>query len=444
MDFSLLPLLGNIVWTVVFFVIALSIIVSIHEYGHYIVARWCGIKADVFSIGFGPVIWSRADKRGTQWQIAALPLGGYVKFKGDSDAASVASSDEASTMTDAERETTMHGARLWKRALTVLAGPMFNFISAILVFAVFFLIEGRATTDPIIGSVKPLPDDLVTLEAGDQVLALNGVLVETIGDLQEFGAVQSEGAEARYRILRDGEELEIEAAWPFLPLISSVQPRTAAIDAGLIQGDFIRAVNGEPVVNFDDLISKVGKSDGEMLTLSIWRAGETIEVSLSPKRADLPLPDGGFETRWLIGVTGGFFFEPISEPIGPLMAMWWGVQQTYGIMITSLSALWHMITGQISTCNLSGPIGIAETSGDAARLGAEQFVWFIAVLSTAVGLINLFPIPVLDGGHLVFYTYEAFFKKPPSAWVRNIMMIGGLILIGSLMIFGLSQDIFCP
>jgi regulator of sigma E protease len=156
------------------------------------------------------------------------------------------------------------------------------------------------------------------------------------------------------------------------------------------------------------------------------------------------LPEGGFETRWLIGITGGLFFEPVTERAGALEALSYGAEQTWFIITSSLSALQHIILGQISTCNLSGPIGIAETSGAVASQGIDDFVWFIAVLSAAVGMLNLFPIPVLDGGHLVFHAYEAVTGKPPSDGAVRILMTVGLALMGSLMLFALFNDLTCP
>jgi regulator of sigma E protease len=156
------------------------------------------------------------------------------------------------------------------------------------------------------------------------------------------------------------------------------------------------------------------------------------------------LPEGGFETRWLIGITGGLSFEPVRENVGPFEAIGYGAEQTLFVVRSSLSGLWHMITGAISSCNLQGPIGIAETSGAAASQGIDNFIWFVAVLSTAVGLLNLFPIPVLDGGHLVFHAYEAISGKPPSDKALRIFMTIGLTLLLSLMLFALTNDIFCP
>ena len=168
---------GSLAFTLVAFVVALSVIVAIHEYGHYIVGRWCGIHAEVFSLGFGPVIYSRVDKRGTKWQLAALPFGGYVKFLGDQNAASAPDSKMISGISQEDLERTMHGAKLWKRSATVAAGPVFNFVLSIFVFAGIFLFQGQATEIPTIAKLKPLPTSSSELMAGDKILEIEGISV---------------------------------------------------------------------------------------------------------------------------------------------------------------------------------------------------------------------------------------------------------------------------
>lgn len=444
MDISILPQFGGLVWTLLAFVVALSVIVAIHEYGHYIVGRWCGIHAEVFSIGFGPVLWSRPDKRGTVWQIAALPFGGYVKFKGDANAASVGGDGTVQAMSDAERRSTMPGAPLAARAATVAAGPVFNFLMSIAIFAVFVAIAGRATEEPVVGTLKPLPEDWATLQPGDRITSIGGVAVETMEDVLSTASDLPPATNIAYEVIRDGVEITVEATFPLVSVIDAVQPRSAAVDAGLMKGDVIRSVDGMEIHAFGQLRDIVSTSNGAPLDLEVWRAGEALDVTLSPRRVDLPLPEGGFETRWLIGISGGLFFEPETETMGIWSAVKYGVDQTWFIITSSLSALYHIITAQISTCNLSGPVGIAGAAADTASMGASEFIWFIAVLSTAVGLLNLFPIPVLDGGHLVFYGYEALRGKPPSDKALNVMMTVGIVLMGSLMVFALMNDFLCP
>ncbi|MCU0901282.1 MAG: RIP metalloprotease RseP [Cypionkella sp.] len=441
---GLIPSFGSLLWTLVAFVVALSIIVAIHEYGHYIVGRWSGIHAEVFSLGFGPVIYARVDARGTRWQIAALPFGGYVKFLGDANAASGKDGEAISALSPEERRRTMHGAPLWARAATVAAGPAFNFISAILIFTAMVLWSGVATEEAVVGEVPALPFDGPTLQAGDKVLEMAGQPIADLAALVALSRALPPSETVPYVVERDGQRVAFDGPFPFPPLAEGVQPQTAAFEAGLQPGDVIVAVDGRPVSAFTEMRDLVGASDGRELRLTVWRAGETFDTMLTPRRMDLPRPEGGFETRWLIGLTGGIGFEPVTRTPGPLEAVGIAAEQSWRIATTSLSGLYHMVTGAISSCNLRGPIGIAESSGAAASMGVESFVWFIAMLSVAVGLMNLFPIPVLDGGHLVFHAYEAVTGKPPSDRALRGMMMVGLALLLSLMVFALTNDLFCP
>lgn len=442
--FGLIPSFGGLIYTLGAFVIALSIIVAVHEYGHYIVARWCGIHSEVFSLGFGPRLYSRRDKRGTLWQIAAIPLGGYVRFLGDSDAASGRDDGALAGMDSTTRRRTMHAAPLWARAATVAAGPVFNFILSITVFSAIILVQGQARVPLTVAKLSPMPGIEMQLRPGDQILKIDGRDVPAFDTFDSFVTSLPHTSPLDYVVLRDGDTRMVSGPFPFPPLVGGVAPKSAAMDAGLKVGDVITRVGGVPIATFEDLRSTVVASGGSPLTLSLWRDGTDFDVVLSPKSMDVPTPDGGFETRYLIGVTGGLFFTPETTSPGPLSALWSGMYQTGFIVWQSLSGLYHMVTGAISSCNLSGPIGIAETSGQAASQGVMSFIWFIAVLSTAVGMINLFPVPVLDGGHLVFFAYEAVFRRPPSDGVLRILMGGGLALILSLMVFALSNDLFCP
>ena len=443
---SLIPSFGNLAFTVIAFVVALSIIVTVHEYGHYIVGRWTGIRAEVFSLGFGPVLFSRQDRRGTKWQIAALPLGGFVRFMGDSDAASARASEALQGMDDETRRHTMHGAPLWARTLTVAAGPVFNFVLSVLVFGLIAMFGGVAVEPPTVARMQNLPAEAMEraeLRPGDTILAIDG---RATPDYTAFYTAISELPSAEppvYRVRRDGSERDVTGPYPFPPVISSLQPRSAAIDAGLQVGDVITAIDGKPTRSFPELQDYVTASDGKPLELTVWRDGETLQFELTPKRMDLPMSDGGFETRWLIGMTGGLAFEPATRMAGPVEAVSRGVDQLVAIVQSSLSGLYHMVTGAISSCNLSGPLGIAESSGVAASQGVQSFFWFIGMLSTAVGLLNLFPVPVLDGGHLVFYAYEAATGRPPSDRAVRVLMGTGFALLMALMAFALTNDIFC-
>lgn len=444
---ALIPQFGGLVWTVTAFILALSVIVAIHEYGHYIVGRWSGIHADVFSVGFGPILYARVDKRGTRWQIAALPFGGYVKFAGDSNAAS--GKDEEAMVEDdpVKLRATMHGAPLWARAATVAAGPIFNFALSIIVFSLVMLSSGVSRDPLTVGEMRPLPVEASGLQAGDEVLGINGGDLPSSEDSETYRTfieMLPYDPVLSYDVRRDGSVMTVDGPYILPPLVNTVAPQSAAIRAGIEQGDVIVAINQEPIYAFDQLKSAVEGGNGASLDLTIWRDGETLPVTLTPKRVDEPQEGGGFQTQWRIGIVGGLAFEAATESPGVGQAVVSGVQQTWRIIEGSISGLSHMITGAISTCNLSGPIGIAQTSGAMASQGAQSFIWFIAVLSTAVGLLNLFPVPALDGGHLVFYAYEAVSGKPPSDKALRVLMTFGLATVLTLMVFALGNDLFCP
>lgn len=429
-------------WTVLSFIVALSIIVAVHEYGHYIIGRLTGIHAEVFSLGFGPVLFSRVDRRGTKWQLAALPFGGYVKFLGDADATSRRDDGAMTGLSDAELRHTMHGAPLWARALTVLAGPVFNFLLTIVVFIGVVAWTGVALDRPVVGELRAVPFEGPSLQTGDQILAVNGTATP---DLAAYGEVViniGPAPSATYLVDRAGVKIEVVGPNPMPPVAASVQPQSAAMAAGLQTGDVILSANGQSVKSFAELPPIVEASQGQPVALQVWRAGETFDLTLTPRRRDLPTEDG-FETRWLIGLSGGLLFDFEARQPGPLETVQLALEQTWYVASTSLSGLWHIVTGSISTCNISGPIGMAEVMGDAARSGVETFVQMLAVLSLGIGLLNLFPIPVLDGGHLVFHVWEAATGKPPSDKALQVLMSVGLVLLLSLMAFALSNDLFC-
>lgn len=443
-----LPDFGNVLYTVVAFVVALSIIVFIHEFGHYIIGRWSGIGAEVFSLGFGPKLFSRVDKRGTRWQLAALPLGGYVRFNGDTNAASAGSEDEAlRDLSPEERRKTLAGAPLWARFLTVLAGPMFNFILSVVVFAGVSLWQGTATPEPTVGSVASLPVGTDGLRPGDKILALNGEKTPDYTAFYKAVANMPDTATVDWTVDRDGATVDVQGPQPLPARLSGVLPDTAASAAGLRAGDVITAVDGAPIWRFESLRQKVGQGNGAPVALTIWRpsdkGAETLSMTLTPKRMDVPMGDGNYETRWMIGATGDTAFKPATRPTGPIEAVTGGAKQVWFVISSSLSSLKHIIFGDISSCNLRGAVGIAQGSAAAAQAGLVDFIWFIGVLSTAVGFLNLFPVPVLDGGHLMFYTYEAIARRAPSPRVLNALTMVGLVAVMSLMLFGLWNDVTC-
>jgi regulator of sigma E protease len=439
---TIVAALGGTAWTVAFFVLALSVIVFVHEYGHYIVGRWSGIHSEVFSIGFGPVLFSRTDRRGTRWQVAAVPFGGYVKFLGDADASSVRQSD-VSGLSAYERRHTMAGAPLWARAATVAAGPVFNFILTFSMLAGLSLAVGAPREEPTVGKMRAFPYAGPTLQEGDVILAVEG---RPTPDWDVFRTV-TEALKGRaalaYTVRRGTQERVVNGPHPLAPVVGGVQIRSAAMDAGLREGDIILKAGGRDVTYFDELPEIVSASKGQPVTLTVWRKGSAFDVTLTPRIRTVDDGNGGFTERYLLGLYSGLFFEPATRPVGPWEAVSDAAGSMWAMTATTFSGLWHMIQGAISSCNLSGAIGMAETAGDAARNGAESFVGMLAILSLGVGILNLFPIPILDGGHLVFHAYEAVTRRQPSERALRLLTTAGLALVLSIMIFGLSRDLLC-
>ncbi|MCH2077143.1 MAG: RIP metalloprotease RseP [Rhodobacteraceae bacterium] len=449
MDISgIIAAFGGTTWALAAFIISLSVIVAVHEYGHYIVGRWCGIKADVFSVGFGKPLFQRTDKHGTVWQLAALPFGGYVKFRGDANAASAGEDGEVmSTLSPEERRATMHGAPIWARALTVAAGPVFNFILSALIFAAFFMVNGSAKEPLTVAELSPMPV-AVDLQMGDQITAVNGTDIASLEDIAALRDTLPRTPTLVYDVIRDGDQLTVEGPHTSPPLVVAVSIDSAAQDAGIEAGDVVLTIDGEVITVFDDMIEKVAETQGKPLALEVWRPtsggnGEVLNFTLEPRATDERQAGGGFETNYRIGLRGGTFFEPVTEALSPVPAVTGAVSQVGLIIVSSLDGLWNIVTGVIGTCNLSGPVGIATTAGTMASLGASDFIWFIAFISTAVGLVNLFPIPILDGGHLVLHAYEAVRRRPPSARIMNWLMFFGLSVVLFVMVFGLANDIWC-
>ena len=442
---GLIPTFGNLIFTIVAFIVALSVIIAIHEYGHYIVGKWTGIKAEVFSLGFGPVLASRVDKHGTKWQVAALPFGGYVKFKGDQGAASNPDEEFMSALTPEERRSTMHGAPLWARSATVFAGPLFNFILSFCIFFFFIMYYGVEREPLTIESVQDTPYGISELEPGDVILEIGGMPADTRQALSDTSYALTPKMTLDYRIERNGQEMTVSGPWPAPPAASGFSLDSAAEEAGLEEGDVVVSVNGTDIFDFDELNAATRNSNGETLALGVWRGGEQLVFDVTPRKQDTQNREGEFETRYLIGMLGGpssiFDFE--SETPGIVDATYYSGVRLYSILEGSVKGLYSVVTAKISTCAVSGPITIAKTSGQVAAKGLSDFIFFVAFISAAVGFINLFPVPVLDGGHLVFHAWEALTGRPPSDKALNAMMFVGLFLVACLMIFSFGNDIWC-
>ena len=431
--------------TAVAFILCLSIIVFVHEFGHYFIGKLSGIHAEVFSIGFGPVLLARYDKNGTKWQIAAFPLGGFVKFLGEGKLSSSKHSEKYLRIDSDLKRRTMQGSPLWARFITVAAGPVFNFIFSGIIFFCIFLGQGTTQLPVTVANLFELPYNFA-LRKGDVVLSINGVNIsEELENISPSQKSALSNSPAFYVIERAGNVLELKDIVQNPPRISQVLPKSAAISAGLETGDVILSINSEQIDNFDQIKAFVEASDGKAINLEYWRNGSVQYTSLTPLIVDVPDPEGGFERIFRIGIVGGLFpFEPVRkrQPFGE--AIFNSFDSIYSIMAGSINGLYHILFGNISSCNLSGPLAIAETSGQMAKQGGLDYLWFIAVLSTAIGMINLFPIPVLDGGHLMFFTCEAVLGKQLNPKIINGFMTFGFLILIILMSFALFNDFFCP
>ena len=436
---------GNFVITVLAFVLCLSVIVFVHEFGHYFIGKLSGIHAEVFSIGFGPVIISAYDKRGTKWQLAAFPLGGYVKFLGDKNPAS--SPDPEIDKRDEQNSLrkSMHGAPLWARFITVAAGPLFNFIFSGLIFFLIFMDQGMTKLPLTVDKTFDTPYEQ-KFEKGDVVRSVNGLKINN--DLKklndQWGGVFA-NKPLTYVVERKGILITLENIIQNPPRISQVLPKSSAISAGLEKGDLILSLNSREIKNFNEIKDFVEASQGEGFIVEYWREGLVYETRLTPQIVDVPIETGGFERIYRVGIVSDYFpFQPAMTKQSISWAFLSSIKSIYLIMEGSVKGLYHIVFGNISSCNLSGPISIAETSGQMVKQGSLNYLWFIAVLSTAIGMINLFPIPVLDGGHLMFFTVEALIGRKPNQKIVNTFMALGFALLVGLMLFSVLNDFLCP
>ncbi len=350
------------------FAVVLTVIVFVHEWGHYIIARLNGVKIDVFSIGFGPEVIGWADRKGTRWKIAVIPLGGYVKFFGDNDATS---SRPAERPLDGEEAKVAFATQaLWRRATIVFAGPASNFIFAAVVYAALFATAGRPFTPPVVGKVLP---------------------------------------------------------------------GSAAAQAGFLTKDRILSIGGTPVHGFSDIRNIVTMHAGIPLKVVVRRDGGTTDLTVTPRWVTIPDGFGGRETVGEIGILAANRTEYVK--LAPLAALEGGVAQTWGVTATTMSYLGGILTGRESGRELGGPLRIAEVSGAVIKLGIGALAALIATLSISIGLINLFPIPLLDGGHLLFYALEAVRGRPLDARAQEYGFRLGLILVLGIFVFATWNDL---
>jgi regulator of sigma E protease len=438
-----IPLIGGTLAIILPFLAVLSIVVFVHEYGHYIVGRWCGIKAEVFSIGFGKPLLKWTDRRGTRWQVAALPLGGFVRFVGDMDPASAGRAED-DDLSPEQRRVAFHNASLLRRALTVAAGPAANFLLSVLIFAVMSISIGLASNEPVIGKIGPDAVEDVGFLPGDRVLSIGDQEVGGFGDI--LGILSRTNGEPQPAVVeRSGEVIQITVRYHREPRIAVVTPGMPAARAGLLGGDLFVSVNGEAVRSYRELqLVTAGLPHGAEIEVVVDREGKLHTFRFTPDVVERHHPvTTEIEPVPTMGIRGPLFagIEPEREPMPIGRALSGGVADTWRIISGTLIYVGDMLFEGADTSQLGGPIRIAEVSGDAAQQGAQSLIGLIAILSASIGLINLFPIPILDGGHLMFYFFELLRGRPVGeTWMKVGTMIG-LSLVVLLMVFATYNDL---
>lgn len=433
---------GGFTFGLLALIFVISIIVFVHEFGHYIVGRWCKIHAEVFSVGMGPSIWSVTDRRGTIWQISALPLGGYVRFLGDADASSRHDYAKFDALSQGDKTRSFSGAALWRRALTVIAGPAANFLFSIVIFAGFAFFDGIPAKKPIIDDfVKGI--DPIDLKSGDLIKEINGVTLEDIEKFEnpdEFNETfPAEPLE--YLVLRDGAEIRVKGPMLFPSVVTFVQPISPAASAGVEVGDLIIEFAGQAVSDWEMLGDVIRAHGDRRVEMKVMREGAEITLWIKPQELINQRLDGTFEKRVMIGVGGAqaYNFKRDRPGIGEALRI--GFWDTWGLIVRTIDALRAMFAGQVDFSELQGPVGIAQVSAHYAEQGLSDLIFWVAAISTAIGFFNLLPIPVLDGGHLMLFGYEAIARKRPSKTIVQGIMYSGLALLLSMTLFVTYNDV---
>ncbi|HLN37326.1 MAG TPA: RIP metalloprotease RseP [Xanthobacteraceae bacterium] len=364
---------GDVTGLVIPFLFVLSLVVFFHELGHFLVGRWCGVKILVFSIGFGPELIGFNDRHGTRWKISAIPLGGYVKFFGDENAASMPDGPRLATMDEAEKSQSFMFQPVGKRAAIVLAGPLANFLLAIVIFAGIFMLYGKQSMT------------------------------------------------AR---------------------VDTVQPDSAAAAAGFQPGDLVVAINDSAIGDFADMQRIVSESAGEPLTITVDRKGAQLVLKATPALKEIKDNFGNVRRMGILGITRATAAEDLKfQPVSPPRAVWMGVQETWFVIDRTMRYIGGVVVGREAADQLSGPVGIARIVGQAATVSFSLVIHIAAVISVSIGLLNLFPIPLLDGGHLLFYSIEALRGRPLSERAQEVGFRIGLAIVLMLMIFATFNDI---
>ncbi|WP_407170209.1 RIP metalloprotease RseP [Bradyrhizobium sp. ORS 111] len=363
----------GLVGYIVPFLFVLTIVVFFHELGHFLIARWAGVKVLTFSLGFGPELVGFNDRHGTRWKISAVPLGGYVKFFGDDTEASTPAAATLAAMTAEEREGSFHHKSVGRRAAIVAAGPFANFILAIAIFTCLFTFFGKPSTS------------------------------------------------AR---------------------VDKVEANSAAAAAGFQVGDIVTAIDGTKIDSFSDMQRVVSVNAGDALTFTVKRGNSTVQLHGTPELREVKDPFGNTHRMGVMGITRATApGDAVTEKVDPVTALGLGVKETWFVIDRTLAYIGGIFTGREAADQVGGPLRIAQISGQVATIGVAALIHLAAVLSISIGLLNLFPVPLLDGGHLLFYAVEAVRGRPLSERAQEMGFRIGLGLVLMLMVFATYNDI---
>ena len=441
------------------FIIVLGVLIFFHELGHFLMARLFGVGVEKFSLGFG---WRLIGKKIgiTDYRLSAIPLGGYVKMVGEEPDAEVAPADIPLSFTH---------KHVFKRICIVAAGPVFNLLLAVLIFFIFFAITGVEDIRPFIRQVQK---DSVAQKAGlrvdDLIVSVDGQKVSSWYDIDET-VTESNGRRLRLGVARNDTLLEIDvspqlkegvdllgdpisyydigiSAFPELKaIVGEVNAGFPAEKAGLKKGDQITSINGIPIVNWQQMQSLISSSGGAELTLTLERDAKMLQVRLTPRHVETKDHLGRVENRYLIGITNQQIEIPesdlVTKRLNPIKAAVKSLERCYSIVVLMIRSVVKIIDGSIPKDSLGGPIMIAKMAGDHAKLGVDKLIQFIAFISINLAIINLLPIPVLDGGHLLFFMIEAIKGRPVSIKVREVAQQIGLFILLLLIILVFYNDI---
>ncbi|MEZ8007306.1 MAG: RIP metalloprotease RseP [Amylibacter sp.] len=436
-----IPIIGGTISLVIPFLIVISIVVFIHEYGHYIVGRWCGIHAEVFSVGMGRPIFSKIDKNGTKWQISLIPLGGYVKFLGDINASSTSSKNITETVGKYEKLRYFSGAKLHHRFLTVAAGPLANFILSIIIFSFIIFWSGKPSEEPIIGTIHSTIEQNFDLQVGDLIESIHGQKIDNFSDFNTFLTMKNAPQSMKYKIIRNNKQLLVDGPFPLLAIVGSVMPVSPASQAGLKTNDLIVSFDKLPIVSFNQLRIIIFASEPAEREMTVIRNGKKISLKIFPRVREFQSGNGALSKEVSIGVSSGIAFTPTIKTISIVESIKFGALKTLQIIRGSIESISLIFTGQISVKNLQGPIGIAHVSSDIAKSGVIDFISLIAIISTSIGFLNLLPLPVLDGGHLLSFAYEAISRRKPNELFIHYSALLAISALLTLMVFVSFNDI---